>query len=114
MKKIDLHVHTIANKLSDSHFDFDITVLKDYITQMNLDAIAITNHNLFCREQYETIKKEIMDCKIFPGVEVDIENAHLLVVATDSEEEIRIFSRQCDILYGSYNGNTDKLFAIIY
>lgn len=45
MKKCDLHVHTIKG-VSDSAFDFSMDVLKGYVRILNIDVIAITNHNL--------------------------------------------------------------------
>ena len=46
MKKCDLHIHTIPTD-SDSNFIFNIEVLAEYISQMHIDVIAITNHNTF-------------------------------------------------------------------
>lgn len=46
MKKIDLHIHTIANAYEKA-FDFDMSKLKEYTEKLEIDAIAITNHNLF-------------------------------------------------------------------
>lgn len=46
MKKIDFHIHTIAT-VSDQDFTFDQSVLVDYISELSLDAIAITNHKCF-------------------------------------------------------------------
>ena len=50
MKKIDLHIHT-RKTISDSDFTFSINRLQQYVNEMNIDAIAITNHNLFDKEQ---------------------------------------------------------------
>ena len=58
MKKIDFHIHTIKS-ISDKDFDFDIEKLKEYIKTTKLDAIAITNHNLFDKEQFNNIKEEV-------------------------------------------------------
>ena len=46
MKKVDLHVHTIATE-KDADFVFDIDKLQLYVQISKLDAIAITNHNTF-------------------------------------------------------------------
>ena len=46
MKKIDLHIHTIST-VSDYDFDFDISKLKEYVDKLEIDCIAITNHNTF-------------------------------------------------------------------
>ena len=46
MKKIDLHIHTIKTQ-SDHDFNFSLSALKKYVEEQHLDAIAVTNHNLF-------------------------------------------------------------------
>jgi len=38
MKKIDLHIHTVSNPLSDSSFEFDINVLKKYMNDMGING----------------------------------------------------------------------------
>ena len=77
MKKVDLHVHTIATE-KDADFVFDIDKLQLYVQISKLDAIAITNHNTFDKEQFNSIKEK-MNISVFPGVEVDVENAHMRV-----------------------------------
>ena len=42
-----------------------------YVQTLKLDAIAITNHNIFDKSQFEKIKEKI-NITVFPGVEVDI------------------------------------------
>ena len=44
MKKIDLHIHTIATRFDRKGFTFSIDILERYIQEAHLDAIAITNH----------------------------------------------------------------------
>jgi hypothetical protein len=39
MKKIDLHIHTIAT-VSDKAFDFDLSKLKEYTQKLEIDAIS--------------------------------------------------------------------------
>jgi len=78
MKKIDLHVHTVPT-LSDSPFTFDLEILKRYVSGAALDAIAITNHDVFDRRQYETIA-EALDIVVFPGLEVTLDCGHLLII----------------------------------
>lgn len=78
MIKVDFHVHTIPT-IKDPEFSFDIQTLNQYVNEMALDCIAITNHNCFNEEQFNMIKNNI-NAKVFPGMEVDIENAHLLVI----------------------------------
>ena len=69
MKKIDLHVHTIATS-KDSDFVFDIDKMQLYVQISKLDAIAITNHNMFDKEQFNSIKEKLNI--IIPGVKFSI------------------------------------------
>lgn len=82
MIKVDFHIHTIST-IKDADFDFDIAVLNQYINEMEIDCIAITNHNIFDKKQYEEIRR-CVNAKVFPGMEVDIENSHLLLICNDS------------------------------
>jgi len=76
MKKIDLHIHTIAT-ISDAPFEFSIEKLKEYTEKQQLDCIAITNHNKFDLSQYNEIVDNL-DIIVFPGIEINLENGHLL------------------------------------
>lgn len=81
MKKIDLHIHTVKTD-SDAQFDFSLDVLGEYISQRKIDCIAITNHNMFEQKNY----KDICDrygtlITILPGIEVDLEGGHILVIS---------------------------------
>lgn len=68
MKKIDLHIHTLST-VSDHPFDFSLDKLIEYVESEKLEAIAITNHNLFDRNQFETIVASI-SIPVFPGIEI--------------------------------------------
>lgn len=94
MKKVDLHIHTVPT-IKDSTFTFDINKMQLYVQTLKLDAIAITNHNKFDKNQYEKIKEKL-NITVFPGVEVDIENAHMIVI-TD-EKNIDKLDEQCQQL----------------
>lgn len=78
MIKADFHIHTIPT-IKDTHFSFDLQTLNQYVNEMKLDCIAITNHNCFDESQFNIIKDNI-GAKVFPGMEVDIEDAHLLLI----------------------------------
>jgi predicted metal-dependent phosphoesterase TrpH len=97
MKKIDLHVHTTSTA-SDRPFVFDLQRLEDYVLARELDAVAITNHNEFDREQFETIRNALA-IAVFPGVELDVEGGQLLLIAdgsdlTDFDARCRKISRR--------------------
>ena len=57
-QKIDLHIHTVQS-VSDHPFDFSIDSLESYVINRKIDCIAITNHNLFDKKQFDMIKEKI-------------------------------------------------------
>lgn len=85
MKKIDLHVHTVPG-ISDSEFVFCLDAFKRYVSETRLDAVAVTNHNIFDAAQFRTIK-ESLGITVFPGMEVDLERGHLLIISDGSNLE---------------------------
>lgn len=91
MKKIDLHIHTIST-ISDSSFSFNLDQLKEYVQNTGIDAIAITNHNIFDVNQFMQISDSV-SIPVFPGIEINIEDGHLLLIA--DENEISDFDSQC-------------------
>lgn len=105
MKKLDLHIHTKSTK-SDREFEFSIEKLNEYIKVSGLDAIAITNHNVFDKQQYEEICNQI-EITAFPGIEIDIEKGHMLVICPNDSESIEHFNRECEQISSEYdiNGN---------
>ncbi len=95
MKKIDLHIHTNST-VSDYPFEFDFSKLKQYVETLDIACIAITNHNTFDLKQYLKIKDDL-DIVVFPGIEIDLEGGHLLVISDNSDlSEINDFSKKCD------------------
>lgn len=94
MRKIDLHIHTVPSPISDSSFTFDVNKLKEYVEKMKVDCIAITNHNLFDKNQFENICKELPNTKIFPGIEVDLERGHILLISEN--ENLDDFYLKCN------------------
>jgi ABC-type dipeptide/oligopeptide/nickel transport system ATPase subunit len=103
MKKIDLHTHTIAT-ISDSHFDFSMDCLKDYVTKMGIDCLAITNHNLFDKGQFELICSEL-EILVLPGIEINLEGGHLLLISEN--KELDDFSDKCTLVTTEIKSNTD-------
>ena len=92
MKKIDLHIHTIAT-ISDSHFDFNLQAFKDYVEVAGLDAVAITNHDVFNSDQYRLIKAALK-VPVFPGIEINLAKGHLLLISNDAV--LDDFQSKCD------------------
>lgn len=93
MKKIDLHLHTRASIISDSPFDFCLDTLIQYIDKLNLDCIAVTNHNLFDYHQFMHICEHIR-ITVLPGIEIDLEKGHLLLISENTELED--FATKCE------------------
>lgn len=83
MKKIDLHIHTIAT-ISDAKFEFSLDTFKRYVVEAHLDAVAVTNHDVFDLDQYKAIAAEL-PAVVFPGIEINVEAGHLLVFADPSD-----------------------------
>jgi Fe-S cluster assembly ATPase SufC len=79
LKKIDLHIHTIAT-ICDSDFNFSIDKLKDYVGGSDLNAIAITNHNIFDGMQFRSIR-EVLSIQVFPGIEINLNECHILLIS---------------------------------
>jgi hypothetical protein len=79
LKKIDLHMHTV-HTISDAHFDFSLEKLEEYVKSAELDAIAITNHDVFDLAQFIQIDKAL-DCVVFPGIEINLAKGHILLIS---------------------------------
>lgn len=105
MKKIDLHIHTVST-VSDYPFVFSLDSLIDYVKSQSLDAIAITNHNQFDRVQYDEIVSQL-SIPVFPGIEIDIESGHLLVIA--AQKDIDEFSNRCQHIQSLNNTNLSTI-----
>ncbi len=86
MKKIDLHIHTIKT-VSDPPFEFSLETFKRYVLDAKLDAVAVTNHNVFSLKQYRDIAAAMPEVVVFPGIEVDVEAGHILVFAEPPDAE---------------------------
>jgi hypothetical protein len=103
MKKLDLHIHTIATA-SDSTFEFSLDKLKEYVAAMQIDCIAITNHNVFDSAQFRIIESGL-SIVVLPGIEIDLEGGHLLLVANpDSLED---FASKCSVVQAHIPKPTD-------
>jgi len=83
VKKIDFHIHTVPT-VSDSDFVFSIDTLKRYAQQSGLNAIAITNHNVFDATQFRLIQDEI-PIVVFPGIEITVGSGHLLLISDGND-----------------------------
>ena len=95
MKRCDLHIHTVPS-VSDRLFTYDKDVLLDYVTKTELDVIAITNHNLFDYTQFQEIKNALTQIVILPGIEVDLEGGHILVITNNDDGTLFDFNAKCE------------------
>ena len=105
MKTIDLHIHTVPS-ISDAHFDFSLEKLKEYIKVMGIDCIAVTNHNLFDKDQFETIAREVT-IQVLPGIEIDLETGHILLISDN--KELDEFVGKCNLVKGEIPTANDYL-----
>lgn len=85
MIKLDLHLHTIPTA-SDSVFTFSIEKLQAYVEHAALDAIAVTNHNVFDYPQFEEIQRAV-GSTVLPGIEVNVDTCHILLIADASRAD---------------------------
>lgn len=107
MKKIDLHTHTVST-VSDYDFEFSLIKLKEYVEKLEIDALAITNHNTFNMTQYYEIKNAL-SIPVFPGIEIDLEGGHLLMITEIDDFEIVNFDEKCKKVSSLISKSTDDI-----
>ncbi len=105
MKKIDLHIHTVKT-VFDAPFTFSLSALERYITEAALDAIALTNHNVFERAQFTEIDATIKTA-VFPGIEVTLDCGHLLIIA--EVDRLDLFEKQAKQINERIKQTTDYI-----
>ncbi|MFA5164452.1 MAG: phosphotransferase [Candidatus Omnitrophota bacterium] len=105
MNKIDLHIHTIPT-VSDSPFSFKLATLRRYVVEAALDAIAITNHNVFDRSQFTAIDNEL-DVVVFPGIEVTLDCGHILIISDIAK--LNQFEKQAQQLHSRITQAHDSI-----
>ncbi len=90
LKKVDLHMHTIPTISDAHHFTFSLEKLSEYVNTAELDAIAITNHDLFDLQQFNEIAKKV-ECVVFPGIEINLNQGHILLISENENlDDFRI------------------------
>lgn len=108
MKRCDLHIHTVPS-VSDRAFIYDKNVLTDYVNKSGLNVIAITNHNLFDITQFKEIKDMLHGVVVLPGIEVNLENGHILVIADNDDSTLNDFNLRCSKVQGCIKRATDYI-----
>ena len=106
MIKIDFHIHTLPAE-HETQFDFDEDTIKEYVTKAELDAIAITNHNMFNLDQYKQIVAAVPATVVYPGIEIDLEKGHLLLIA--DIDDVDDFAEKCDLVKQKIRTPNDSL-----
>lgn len=102
MKKIDFHIHTVPVDGKDAGFDFDLTKFQEYTDDLSIDAVAVTNHNVFDLEQFKEISESLRDVVVFPGIEIDFEGGHLLLIGENNN--LDDFHQKCESIENEFNG----------
>jgi len=108
MKRCDLHIHTVPS-VSDRLFVYDQGVLVDYVAKTGLNVIAITNHNLFEYAQFLEIMNALENVVVLPGIEVDMEKGHILVIANNDDATLFDFNAKCCEVKSLVNTENDYI-----
>lgn len=105
MRKIDFHIHTSASIL-DADFEFSLAKLVEYVDTAQLDCIAITNHNLFDRSQFEEIRDRL-NIAVYPGIEVSLEKGQILVISDGTN--LSSFDAACEQVTATCQSPSDTI-----
>ncbi|WP_244321636.1 hypothetical protein [Enterococcus gallinarum] len=89
--RVDFHIHTQKCKSGDS--SKRIISPENFIKKMddnNVVMCAITNHNKFCKEEFQEIMDTAPNFSIFPGIELDLKiddkkHYHTIVICDPNE-----------------------------
>ncbi|MCW6659834.1 hypothetical protein NHG25_05005 [Aerococcaceae bacterium NML191292] len=105
MKKIDFHIHTVSS-IKDSNFEFSMDWLKEYVEQAELDAIAITNHDLFDIDNFNDITRALSPVVVYPGIELALDIGHVnIVLPTKCTDNLVDFSNWLRKIHTDKNQN---------
>lgn len=85
-KKIDFHIHTIPSE-KDYNFNYSSSWMREYVKEAELDAIAITNHDLFDEDNYQQVVSDIPDIKVFPGMELSLDKGHVNIIMSEMKKK---------------------------
>ncbi len=115
--KADFHLHTKADKEFKIEISNKIEFADKFVDELKKKDIkigAITNHNKFDKDEFETIKISAMDNGIFllPGVELSVNDGkrglHTIVIFApeDSEEDVNNTSKIEKFLNLAFKGKS--------
>ena len=88
--RVDFHCHTKATKSGDGNRTVEPALFATKLKQADVDAVAITNHNHFDKEQYESLSAVVAErTMVWPGVELDVAGIagrwHMIVIVGPSK-----------------------------
>lgn len=84
VKKIDFHIHTVSSD-KDYNFSYSGEWLQRYVNDAKLDAIAVTNHDLFDKDNFIKVQKDLPNTKVFPGIELSLEEGHVNIIFPEED-----------------------------
>lgn len=103
VKKIDFHIHTIPS-IKDSQFEFSMDWLKRYVNEAKLDAIAITNHDLFDNSNFKEISNHLKGIDVYPGIELTLDIGHVnIVFPKEDANNLESFSNKLKDIHTTQN-----------
>ncbi len=116
--KIDLHCHTKAVRTGElATRNVTKEAFASKVVEANVKIIAITNHDLFDRAQFDELQQEVEGvCTLWPGIEFNIEHGeakyHMTVIA--SPNNLNEFDVAVRVATTGKSGNFDvQLDAVI-
>ena len=90
--KIDLHCHTKKTKQGDPETrNVSASTFSSVLSKNRVDIVAITNHNYFDKNEYDSFKdaSQPFDIQVWPGVELDVsvdgESGHILIISNPAD-----------------------------
>ncbi len=86
---IDLHCHTKNAKISETKREVDSKKFLETMQTYGVGIVAITNHNMFSKIQYDEFSKLDEDIMVWPGIELDVDgdksgtntHGHVIVIS---------------------------------
>lgn len=69
---IDLHCHTKNAKTGDAKREVDSEKFLEVMQRHGVGIVAITNHNMFCKAQFDEFSNLDENLLVWPGVELDV------------------------------------------
>lgn len=106
VKRIDFHIHTISSS-KDYDFLYSSQWMQNYVQKAELNAIAITNHDLFDESNFIAVQKDLPNTKLFPGIELSLEEGHVNIIFP--EEDISNLVKFSDWLANQNLGEKGKI-----